>query len=80
MTSFEGALRRRDVIMKSYLRARENGDKNVYFIDGISLHVGPRQYESTIDGTHPNDFGFVKMAENIGAVVRHVLEKKSENV
>ncbi|MBE6636129.1 MAG: hypothetical protein E7617_08070 [Ruminococcaceae bacterium] len=76
----EEILDRRDVIMRSYLRARENGDRNVYFIDGMSLHTGPRQYESTIDGVHPNDLGFVRMAESIGALVRHILEKKNEGI
>lgn len=69
-------LRRRDVIMRSYLKAREKGDVNVYFIDGISFFP-PYQYECTMDGVHPNDYGFVKMAESIGSVIRHSLENKN---
>ena len=72
----EGILKRRDVIMSSYLKARASGDKNVYFIDGLSFNVSPSQYENTVDSVHPNDMGFVRMAEGIGTVVRHALEKK----
>jgi len=74
---FEHILRRRDVIMTSYLKARAAGDKNVYFVDGLSFNVAPHQYENTVDSVHPNDAGFVRMADTIGTVIRHVLEKNS---
>ena len=77
MTSIqEQILRRRDVIMSSYLKARAKGDKNVYFIDGMSFNVYPHQYEMTVDHVHPNDAGFIRMADEIGTVIRHVLEKR----
>lgn len=72
-------LKRRDVVISSYLRARQAGDENVYFVDGMSFFNGEHQYEYTLDGVHPNDAGFIRMAEGIGAVVRHVLEKDDEN-
>lgn len=71
-------LERRDVVMESYLKARQKGDKNVYFIDGMSFFNGEHQYEYCIDGVHPNDAGFLRMAEGIGAVIRHILEKKAD--
>lgn len=71
----EDILRRRDVIMASYLKARAAGDKNVYFIDGISFNVAPHQYEMSMDSVHPNDAGFIRMADSIGSVIRHALEK-----
>ena len=74
----EFILSRRDVIMRSYLKAREKGDMNVYFIDGMSFNVAPHQYDMTFDPVHPNDTGFVRMADGIGTVVRHVLEKLGE--
>ncbi|MBR2650539.1 MAG: hypothetical protein IKD45_02665 [Clostridia bacterium] len=70
-------LRRRDIIMESYLKARASGDENVHFIDGLSFNAGPHQYEMTLDGCHPNDVGFVSMANNIGAFIRHILEAKA---
>jgi hypothetical protein len=74
--TWEEILRRRDVIMTSYLKAREAGDRNVYFVDGLSFNVGPHTYEMSVDGVHPNDGGFVRMADAIGTVVRHALEKR----
>lgn len=71
----EQILERRDIIMESYLKARAAGDKNVYFIDGLSFFAGDHQYECSLDGVHPNDFGFVRMAQVIGTVIRHALER-----
>jgi hypothetical protein len=62
--------------MSSYIKARKSGDKNVYFIDGMSFNVAPHQYEMTVDDVHPNDAGFVRMADSIGTVIRHILEKR----
>jgi len=67
--------RRRDVIMSSYLKARQAGDENVYFVDGMSFFVEPHQYDFSVDGTHPNDAGFQRMADSIGTVLRHILEQ-----
>lgn len=71
-------LNRRDAIMRSYLKAREAGDKNVYFVDGMSFNTMPHQYEMTVDNIHPNDAGFVRMADGIGTVIKHILEKQME--
>lgn len=71
-------LKRRDIIMESYLKARNNGDENVYFIDGMSFFGGAHQYETVIDGIHPNDAGFISMADSIATVIRHILEKAGE--
>ncbi|MBQ4563280.1 MAG: hypothetical protein IJA58_02235 [Lachnospiraceae bacterium] len=70
-------LKRRDVVMSSYLKARQAGDENVYFIDGMSFFHGANQYEYTMDAIHPNDAGFLCMAENIATVIRHILEKEA---
>lgn len=72
---YEHILERRDVIMSSYLKARATGDKNVYFIDGMSFNVAPHEYELSVDGVHPNDAGFLRMADSIGTLIRHILEK-----
>ena len=74
----EHILQRRDVIMSSYLKARASGDKNVYFIDGMSFNVGAHQYDLSMDAVHPNDAGFLRMADSIGTVIRHALEKAGE--
>lgn len=71
----EHILQRRDIIMASYLKARANGDKNVYFIDGMSFFTGAHQYECSIDGVHPNDVGYLRMADSIGTMIKYVLER-----
>ena len=71
----EDILKRRDVIMSSYIAARATGDKNVYFIDGMSFGYGPHTYELSVDSIHPNDAGFVRMADVIGSVITDILER-----
>ena len=63
---------RRQVIIESYNKAIASGDKNVYFIDGESLFEGEFYESCTSDGCHPNDLGFYRMAQKIGAVVEEV--------
>lgn len=52
------------VIEETYLKARQRGD-NVYFIDGHEMFGEEYKTCGTVDGCHPNDFGFVKMAEAV---------------
>lgn len=54
---------RRKIVMETYERAKAEGDKNVYFIDGKDLLKGPNREDCTMDGVHPNDLGFYRMAE-----------------
>ncbi len=54
---------RRKVVLESYQKAVENGDKNVYFIDGKDLLKGDCREDCTMDSTHPNDLGFYRMAQ-----------------
>ena len=61
--------------MESYLRARAAGDKNVYFVDGLSFAYASHQYDYSVDSIHPNDAGFIRMADAIGTVIRHALER-----
>lgn len=54
---------RRQVVLDSYNKAIASGDKNIYFIDGKDLLKGPDREDCTMDGTHPNDLGFYRMAQ-----------------
>lgn len=72
----EDYVERRDVIYRTYIAALEGGDRNVYFIDGFSIFAGLRQYDCTVDCTHPNDLGFFRMAQVIGDKVRLCLSHK----
>ena len=65
---------RRQIIYAAYNRAVKLGDKHVSFIDGRTLFAGLQRGDCTVDGTHPNDLGFFRMAQVIGAEVKHWLE------
>ncbi len=71
----EKELARRDVIIDTYRRARELGDRNVYFIDGEGLFTGPLFDNCTVDGTHPNDIGMSLMGDRIGRVIDRALRQ-----
>lgn len=57
---------RREMIRQTYLTALAEGDRNVYFISGDELFAGADWDSCTVDGIHPNDLGFYRMALRIG--------------
>lgn len=64
------AAARFSVIESTYLQDKRGGDKNVYIIDGRSLFAGRDGDGCTVDGTHPTDLGFMRMAEKIAPVLK----------
>ena len=70
---------RRDVIFKTYNKAVTDGDKNVYFIDGSTIPGIFGGDNGTVDGCHPNDLGFMCMAEKIGEVINKALSGSNQN-
>ena len=64
---------RRHVIYSQYMKACAAGDKNVYYIDGARLFAGDSSDTCTVDGCHPNDLGFYRMADVIGTVIGKLL-------
>ena len=64
------------VVITTYLNALNSGDENVYFIDGKSLFGTYGRDRCTVDGTHPNDIGFERMAESVYPVLKEILEEK----
>ena len=75
---YEDSRRRFEVIKKTYDYAVANGDKNVYLIDGATLFEGEYYTACTFDGCHPNDVGFMRMAEKIGKVIATALGLEEE--
>lgn len=70
----EDSVARRNIVYESYLRAWSEGDRNVYFVDGASIFRGPYEDSCTVDRCHPNDLGFMLMADHIGRVIGNVLK------
>lgn len=64
---------RRSVIYATYEKAQKMGDKNVYFVDGEKFFEGDYYGSCTVDGVHPNDLGFYRMAKILGEVVADVM-------
>lgn len=65
--------RRRDIIMRTYIDARNSGDENVYFIDGEKIFSIFGGDGGTVDNCHPNDLGFACMAKAVGDVLYNIL-------
>ncbi len=53
-------------------RRRAAGDRLVFFLNGESL-TGPDWHECTVDGVHPTDLGFHRMAEGLLPVISELL-------
>ncbi len=57
---------------------RRAGDTLVHFLDGSTL-LGPDFDECTVDGVHPSDLGFMRMARSMEPVIQAILEPDSIN-
>lgn len=58
----ESEIVRNKIIRATYENAVASGDRNVYFIDGRDFFDKTTRNICTVDGCHPNDVGFYKMA------------------
>lgn len=65
---------RREVILKTVERGRAEGDEKVWFIDGTALFGREDRDACTMDGVHPNDLGFYRMAKGILPYLQHALK------
>lgn len=61
----ETDIERRDIIKSTYIKALEEGDTLVDFVDGESLFGEEDRDSCTVDMLHPNDLGFYRMAKVI---------------
>jgi len=65
--------KRVEVIRRTYENAKAAGDDRVWFIDGRTHFGETGRSECTVDGTHPNALGFMRMAENVYPVLEEIL-------
>ena len=65
---------RRAACFATYARALEEGDQNVYFVDGAAFFAGDEADACTVDGCHPNALGFYRMAQGMLPTLRKVLK------
>ena len=55
-----------------------NGDKFIFFLDGSKL-TGKDYHEYTVDGVHPNDLGFMKIADGVEKHLTKILKNIGES-
>jgi hypothetical protein len=74
---FDGNLavsrQRREIIRATYDQARTDGDSRVFFVDGETLFGTCDRDACTVDGCHPNDLGFMRMAEAVRPALAEAL-------
>lgn len=70
---FDDRAARRDVIFTTYQNALARGDRSVYFLDGGELFARYGN-EGTVEGCHPNDLGFLHMAEAVEPLLAEMLK------
>lgn len=66
---------RLSIIRGSYEKAKAAGDSHVYFVDGSHIFDGEFRDSCTVDGCHPNDLGFYRMALAIGAMIERAIRE-----
>jgi len=67
----EDDIKRCEVTSATYKNAIVCGDKNVYYVSHSEL-TELCKGEGTVDGVHPNDFGFASMAIAVGKVLKNI--------
>lgn len=64
---------RKDFQQRLVNTLRKQGDLNIYFFDG-SKSLGTEDYfECTVDGSHPTDLGFIRMANALESTLKTLL-------
>lgn len=64
------------VVQKTYENALADGDSNVYFLPGPALLDECVRDSALVDNCHPNDSGFVSMANAVIGVLGPILQKR----
>ena len=68
---------RREEILKSFAKAKETGDKNLYLVDCYGCFGELVNGEcGTIDDCHPDSLGFLRMAERVYPILNKLLNEE----
>jgi lysophospholipase L1-like esterase len=70
----ETVRRQNEEIKKAYEKLKQEGIKNVFYIEGDKL-IGD-DHEATIDGIHLTDLGFTRIADAILPVIKKAMNEK----
>ncbi|WP_235550567.1 SGNH/GDSL hydrolase family protein [Paenibacillus sp. Soil750] len=70
----ERRLRMNQIAIQTVRALTENGDCNLHFLDGEHLLGDADYHECTVDGVHPTDLGFFRMANGLTPVLQSILK------
>lgn len=66
---------KREIQKSTVERLKNEGDSNIYFLDGFTLLGDEDAEECTVDGVHPTDLGFKRMAQSLEPIFRELLKE-----
>ncbi|MFH1022632.1 MAG: SGNH/GDSL hydrolase family protein [Planctomycetota bacterium] len=66
----------RDMQTQLVENAGTQGDRLIYFLDGSTL-LGHDFDECTVDGIHPTDLGFLRIAQGVCPAIRKILKEEN---
>ncbi|MEX1029349.1 MAG: SGNH/GDSL hydrolase family protein [Paenibacillaceae bacterium] len=66
---------RRKVQRDTVERLRSEGDAHLHFLDGFKLLGEDNVSECTVDGSHPTDLGFLRIAHSLEPIFRELLKE-----
>jgi hypothetical protein len=73
----EGLMKRRNIIFETIEKAKAQGDENIYIIDCYGCFGECERGEcGTVDNSHPDSLGFLRMAEALLPTLKKVLGEK----
>lgn len=64
---------RADIIRQTYQNALDAGDRHVFLVNGSTFFSAFEGDSATVDGCHPNDYGFALMAQRLLPVLERAL-------
>ncbi len=69
----EISARRRAIVRATWEEAVRRGDRHVWFVDGEEFFGDKDRDLCTVDGSHPTDIGFLRMADRLEPLLREAL-------
>ena len=69
----------RFIMVETYNYAIQNGDENVYYIDGESLFQRQWTDSCMVDAVHPNDLGFAYISDALKSVLKRIIRDGKMN-
>ncbi|MCF6297643.1 MAG: SGNH/GDSL hydrolase family protein [Flavobacteriaceae bacterium] len=70
--AYKTLISNRDFQKKLVVERKNNGDSNIYFLDGSTV-LGEDYYECTVDGSHPSDLGSYRIAQALLKKIKEIV-------